>query len=264
MKLRSETLKSAVRSMADRVGVRILGKGHYLFLDHDMEPEFKTIYRHCQPFTLTTQERMYGLYGAVRHVLAAGIPGAFVECGVWRGGSMMLVAETLRAAGVQDRDLYLYDTFKGMNKATDKDVKFDGTPYSKWYHFREGQDYADASGLGSHLAVSVEQVRNNLSHTGYPVERMRFVEGKVEETIPATMPSQIAILRLDTDWYESTYHELVHLYPLLAPGGVLIIDDYGHWQGAREAVDTYFAEQNVHLFFHRVDYSCRIAIKPAG
>ena len=75
------------------------------------------------------------------------------------------------------------------------------------------------------------------------------------------MPKQIALLRLNTDWFESTYHELVHLYPLLSKGGVLIIDDYGHWQGARKAVDTYFKEQGIYPLLHRIDYTGRIMQK---
>src|ERR1051325_10354963 len=89
------------------------------------------------------------------------------------------------------------------------------------------------------------------------------LEGTVEETIPAQAPERIALLRLDTDWYESTRHELVHLYPRLVPGGVLIIDDYGHWEGARKAVDEYIAQNNLRLFLNRIDYAGRLAIKPS-
>ena len=95
--------------------------------------------------------------------------------------------------------------------------------------------------------------------TGYPAERLHFVEGKVEDTIPEQAPERIALLRLDTDWYESTRHELEHLYPRLSPGGVLIIDDYGHWEGARQAVDEYFKGE---VYLHRIDYTGRLAIKP--
>jgi len=104
-------------------------------------------------------------------------------------------------------------------------------------------------------------VQANLGRTGYPAERIHYVKGKVEETIPATLPSRIALLRLDTDWYESTRHELQHLYPLLSTHGVLIIDDYGHWQGARQAVDEYFAASAEPVFLHRVDYTARLVVK---
>jgi len=85
----------------------------------------------------------------------------------------------------------------------------------------------------------------------------------VEDTIPNTVPNQIALLRLDTDLYESTYHELFHLYPKITPQGVIIIDDYGHFQGAQEATEKYFSQESQTVLFHRIDYSCRVGIKPA-
>ena len=88
-----------------------------------------------------------------------------------------------------------------------------------------------------------------------------MVAGKVEDTIPKHLPGQMSVLRLDTDWYESTKHELTYLYPLLAPYGVLIIDDYGHWQGARKAVDEYFQSQAGTHFLHRIDYTGRLLVK---
>src|SRR5690606_24776929 len=102
---------------------------------------------------------------------------------------------------------------------------------------------------------------SNMVSTGYPMERCHFVEGKVEDTIPATVPDRISLLRLDTDWYESTRHELEHLWPLLQPGGVLIIDDYGHFEGARKAVDEYFLDRSDAPLLNRIDYTGRIAIK---
>jgi hypothetical protein len=119
-------------------------------------------------------------------------------------------------------------------------------------------------GEGVWCEAGLADVRANLESTGYPMERIRFVEGKVEDTIPATLPERIALLRLDTDWYESTRHELRHLYPLLSRHGILVIDDYGHWQGARQAVDEYFAAQGRPVFLHRVDYTARLVVKQDG
>jgi hypothetical protein len=96
------------------------------------------------------------------------------------------------------------------------------------------------------------------------MERVHFIEAPVEESLPAHAPEQIALLRLDTDWYASTRHELEHLYPRLVPGGVLIIDDYGHWEGARRAADEYFGKIGEHLLLNRLDYAARIAVKPGG
>jgi hypothetical protein len=112
--------------------------------------------------------------------------------------------------------------------------------------------------------ASLEDVQANIASTGYPRERIHFVRGKVEDTIPGTISERIALLRLDTDWYESTRHELTHLYPRLSRNGVLIIDDYGHWQGARQAVDEYFAHSAEPVFLHRVDYTARLLVKRDG
>jgi hypothetical protein len=107
------------------------------------------------------------------------------------------------------------------------------------------------------------EVQASMASVGYPESKIKYCCGMVENTIPRSIPDQIAVLRLDTDWYESTRHELVHLYPRLAQGGVLIIDDYGHWQGARKAVDEYLSENNIQAMLHRIDYSGRIMIKPS-
>jgi hypothetical protein len=168
---------------------------------------------------------------------------------------MMAVARTLLELGVGDRELYLFDTFEGMSEPTDKDRMYTGDQAAVLLEGRAKEER-----LWGY--VPLDDVRDAVLAVGYDPERIHFVKGKVEDTVPDGAPEQIALLRLDTDWYESTLHELVHLYPRLVPGGVLIIDDYGHWQGAREAVDEYVAEHDVPLLLNRVDYTARIAIKP--
>jgi O-methyltransferase len=180
---------------------------------------------------------------------------------VWKGGSMMAAALTLLRLDAADRDLYLFDTFQGMPPPTGEDVfsAYDG--YSPRRHWRRRQRE------GGHNAwhyVPVEEVRAAVLSTGYPAERVHLVEGRVEETLPARAPEPIAVLRLDTDWYASTRHELEHLYPRLSPGGALILDDYGHYEGARRAVDDYFEARGERLLLNRVDYTGRVAVKPAG
>jgi hypothetical protein len=209
--------------------------------------------------TATGPGRMVGLMDAVKYVVANGIEGACVECGVWRGGSTMIAAYTLLEMGDRSRELYLFDTFEGMSAPTERDVMFDGTKAEDLLKSSERKE-----GLDNYWCVgSVENVRKNIVSTGYPLERIHLVKGKVEETIPKHAPERIALLRLDTDWYESTKHELVHLYPRLIPNGVLIIDDYGHWKGAKEAVDEYFATLKFKPFLSRLDYTGRLVIKPA-
>ena len=206
---------------------------------------------------MTGIERMYALYLAVKHVARAGVPGDLVECGVWRGGSAMLAALTLDAVGDRDRSIHLYDTFAGMAEPDERDRSTYGEDASQlWASQQVGE-------VNEWCYSSLDEVRANMLSTGFPAERLHFVEGKVEDTIPGTVPERISLLRLDTDWFSSTYHELKHLYPLLSPGGVLILDDYGYWAGAREATDRFMAESGVEMFLNRIDITGRIGVRPS-
>jgi hypothetical protein len=160
----------------------------------------------------------------------------------------MAMVLTLLQNHVTERDLVLFDTFVGMTAPSSKDVDFMG---------RRAEAVLDEA----RYAASQAEAEAAVFSTGYDPAHLHFVRGRVEETIPAYAPETIALLRLDTDWYESTRHELIHLFPRLAHGGVLIVDDYGHWQGARQALDEYLAEQQVCLFLHRIDYTGRIGVK---
>jgi hypothetical protein len=110
--------------------------------------------------------------------------------------------------------------------------------------------------------ATLPEVRATLARTGHADDRLHLVPGLVEETIPAQVPDRIALLRLDTDWEASTAHELAHLWPRVAPGGVLIVDDYGHWRGARRAVDAYFHGREDAPLLLRVDYTGRVSVRP--
>ena len=168
---------------------------------------------------------------------------------------MMAAARTLKALGDTSRRLVLYDTFEGMSEPTDRDRTLGGVPAQQILA-------GEAPRSGYWCYASLEDVQANLRSTGYPEDKLAFVRGRVEDTIPAQIPERIALLRLDTDWYESTRHEMHHLYPRLATGGVLIIDDYGHWEGARRAVDEYLSETGTKLLLTPVDYTARVALKP--
>jgi O-methyltransferase len=221
----------------------------------DLDEATEDVYRQVHPFTMTSPERVFALRQSVQYLVQHGILGDIVECGVWKGGSMMAVARTLQESGTTDRDLYLFDTFEGMSAPTLEDISFKGDLAANLL----SQSARDSSWVWACSAL--DEVKRNLQATGYPVEHMFFIKGKVEETVPEHAPARVALLRLDTDWYESTYHELLHLYPRLCPGGVLIIDDYGHWAGARKAVDKYFAENKLQPLLHRIDYTGRICVK---
>jgi hypothetical protein len=155
---------------------------------------------------------------------------------------------------VTDRDLYLFDTFEGMPPPESLDKLHDGTP---------AVDVLASSAKDSlyWAYATLDEVRNNMRRTGYPAERLHFVTGKVEDTIPQYAPGTIAVLRLDTDWYSSTRHELTHLYPRLQPNGVLVIDDYGWWRGSQQAVDEFFGDFECAPLLHRIDETARACIK---
>ncbi len=209
-----------------------------------------------KPYTMTSPERVNALIDAVHYIVTNKIDGAIVECGVWKGGSTMAMALALRNLGDESRELYLYDTFSGMSAPTDVDVSIDGAKADDTFsQTKISEDSSDwySSSLG--------EVKENLFTTGYPKGKIHFIKGKVEDTIPTKVPNGIAVLRLDTDWYESIKHEMTHLFPLLKQNGVLIIDDYGYWEGARKAIDEYISDNNIRILLNRIDYTGRIAIK---
>lgn len=215
----------------------------------DFDEPAKAVCAAVEPYTLTRPERIGALRAAVHHVVDAGVPGAFVECGVWKGGSMMAVALSLLEKGVTDRDLYLFDTYGPIPAPTDVDVDVHGADaVHGWTAYMQAQPF-----------TPVEEVRRNLAGTSYPMDRVHTVAGLVEDTLPDQGPTQVALLRLDTDYYASTRHELEALWPRVPSGGFLLVDDYGHFAGARQAVDEFFADAPP--FLHRVDYTCRLVVK---
>ena len=223
-------------------------------------PEELALLKRCRPYTMTPPEVTLNAIRAAQYVAEFNIPGAVVECGVWRGGVSMAMASRLIMGG-QVKDLYLYDTFDGMSEPTENDVAPSGQKAEVLLKnlAKDEQNHIWAF-------APLDKVRSNVESVGYPTDKIKFVKGKVEDTIPETIPEKIALLRLDTDWYESTKHELLHLYPLLVSGGVLILDDYGYWAGARKAVDEFFetlkAKPELHIVYDGIANSARWAIKP--
>lgn len=216
------------------------------------------IIRKVRPYTMTSPERLFALIETVKYVVSNNIPGSFVECGVWKGGSMMAIAETLHQLKVTDRQLYLYDTFAGMPPPTAEDKNYSEETAAAM--LLKESDVKEESVVWAYSNLA--EVKANISQVAYPANNIHYIEGDVLQTIPANDPGQIALLRLDTDWYESTRHEMIHLYPKLISKGVLIIDDYGYWKGSRKAVDEYMAAHHLSLLLNRIDDTGRSAIKP--
>lgn len=252
-------LKKIVQKSANLVGYKITKLASSVtVIDSDpvidKDERFRSIYDACKTYTLTSKERMYALYKSVEYIIKNSIPGDFVECGVWRGGSAMLIAYTLLELNAENRKIYLYDTFEGMTEPTEYDYKVAHNQtfaFDKWNR-EQKKDY------NKWCYASLSEVKGHMALTKYPKHNVVFVKGSIEKTIPGAIPQQISVLRLDTDWYESTKHELIHLYPLLSKNGVLIIDDYGCWAGSKKAVDEYFS--NGQILLNRIDSTGRIGI----
>ena len=222
----------------------------------DMEPEFQEIFHACKDATMTSDARMYAMYNATRHIVEADVAGDIVECGVWRGGSVMISALTLRKLDQTRRNLYLCDTYAGLPEPEDIDRDLRGVPaFEMWKSYQD-------DGTDTLANSPLTEVRRNLESTGYPTEQIHYVVGMVEDTLPESSPKEIALLRIDTDWYSSIAHTLETLWPRVSRGGIVIIDDYGHFEGARKAVDEFLAGLDQKLLMHRIDYTGRLLQKP--
>ena len=253
MKFIREYAKKVFRLLGYDI-VRIRKKSPY---PTDINPAYAEIINSVQEYTMTSVERLNGLLSAVDYITDNKIEGDYVECGVWRGGSTMAAALRLIERKQSHRKLYLYDTFEGMPAPTRYDFsKRSGEAQKKFEQVKISEMSSDW------CYADIQDVKRNMALTRYPIDKVTFVRGKVEDTVPQQIPSKIAILRLDTDWYASTKHEMEHLFPILEKGGVLIIDDYGHWEGCRKAIDEYFTNNKIpYPLLARLDYTGRMAIK---
>jgi O-methyltransferase len=239
------------------------GKRDAIYL-HDLDRIERRILLETCFYTGQTAEVIAELVRAVRYVVKSEVPGDLVESGVEKGGSIVIMIRTLQSLGVSDRRIWMYDTFAGMPKPDEIDQVYAQTPVEdgglKSWELRK-----DPDGRGSDWSrYSLEAAKDTIERTGYPASLLTYVKGLVEETVPAHAPERIALLRLDTNFYRSTRHELEHLYPRLSTGGVLILDDYGAQVGSRRATDEYFAKLNPPVLLMRIDENVRALVKPAG
>jgi predicted O-methyltransferase YrrM len=212
---------------------------------HDLvaATEFAAHYRAVRPYTMSGNARLRGLHRAVRHVVRAEVPGAVVECGTARGGSAALMGLAL-ASLAAPRRLWVFDTFEGIPPPTGDDP-----------------DYEIARRYTGHFRGDLEEVRALFERLGL-LARTRFVKGRFQDTVPAWAGEPIAVLHLDGDWYESVKICLDHLYDRVSPGGIVQIDDYGHWAGARRAVDEFLAARGITAPLRWLDYTGRQLVKP--
>lgn len=196
------------------------------------------------PHSMTSRERIECLYDSLEFIRQNNVPGDFVECGVWKGGNILGIAEYLAFHKILDRKIYAYDTFSGMTAPEEVDIDIHGNNAKNIINNPHILCYA-----------SLETVKNNVLKSEYPSSNIFFIVGDICETLnnENNLPKHLSLLRLDTDWYQSTKKELETLFPILDKNGVLIVDDYGHWKGSKKAVDEYFAN-NINQF-DIIDYT---------
>jgi hypothetical protein len=200
--------------------------------------------------SMVSYERLWATLMACKYAINNNIKGDFVECGIWRGGNAIAAASIFKLYGSKKK-VWLFDTFAGMTEPTEVDVE------------RHTGDLAVDQYHNRWACASLEDVKNNFEKRNLLYNNIIFTPGDVCETldIKKNIPNKICVLRLDTDWYESTKKELEILYPRLSIGGCLIVDDYGHWTGATKATDEYFDKNKNRPFFHYTDYTGRVGVK---
>lgn len=224
----------------------------------DIPNETIKIYEEVEPYTATSLERVNALLQSVVYITENNIDGEIVECGVWKGGSCMAIAIKLMELEQKTREIWLYDTFEGMTEPTNHDIEIETGKKGK--ELLDGIDKnTDKYNMWAYAPKEV--VINNMKKTRYPTDNIKYITGNVEKTLKERKPKKIALLRLDTDWYESTKAELEELYPHVVNGGIIIIDDYGHFEGAKRAVDEYFEKEDNKPLLNRIDYTGRLIVK---
>ena len=207
---------------------------------------FWSAYQRCSPFSLLHVPGFYNLYQSLRYIAANRLAGAAVECGCFLGGAAAFMGLLRREWALDGLEIILYDTFEGP-------------PVGCSDIFTGGRLIETPSRLPNYE----RQVEATLRDILGSLDGIRLVVGLVEDTVPRTIPEAVALLRLDTDFYESTKVELEHLYPRLVPGGVLIVDDYGSFQGSRRATDEYLGRLARPPLLNRIDNGIWAGVKPA-
>ena len=197
--------------------------------------DFFNLYSIIKPYTMIDSLRLSMLYILASEICSNGIKGDVVECGVCNGGSAAILAEVIKTD--VNRKLWLYDTFSGMPSP----VVLDGDEAKKY----EGK-----------LVGSIGNVKNIIcDKIGFPMENIIIKKGLFLTTFKSKIPQSISLLHIDADWYNSVLLSLETFYPMVNIGGIIILDDFGHWEGAREAFYDFCFEQNIKPLLERVGYT---------
>lgn len=242
----NDVLAKNLQKLANKFGYAIFSTKVYGLTDK----EYDTI-KSVRDYTMLDQSNICALIDSVQYLIKNNVEGCFVECGIWKGGAVMTMIKTLQNLGINNKEFYLYDTFEGMSNPTEFDLT---------YLKKSATKALDS--LVRFTKISLDEARTNILKTGYDKSKIHFFKGKVEDTLPKNSPDKIALLRLDTDFYESTKAELEYLFPKLSKGGIVIIDDYAFWLGSRKATDEYLEKNKIQIHLHRLPpYGTRVGVK---
>lgn len=250
-------ITSFLSKFLDNRGFKLLNNNNFNTIN-DLTNEERKILNYIidKQLTMTSKDNLAATILSVRYAVRNNIKGDFVECGIWRGGHSIAAALTFELYD-SDKKVFCFDTFQGMTEPTFLDKKSSSKTLAlEKYSALNKKEY------NAWCYSPIDEVINNFIKAGIPSDRFVLIKGDVLETLPKFKSGNISILRLDTDWYESTKKELEFLWPYVTKFGVLIIDDYGHWEGSKKAVDEFF-EFKKGLFFNAIDYTARSAIKLA-
>ena len=211
--------------------------------DHVAPGNFGGLYETVRPYSMMSRARLRGIYDGIRGLAQRDIPGDFVECGTAKGGCAALMGLASKQQQLS-RSLWVFDTFEGLPPPTKDDPDFD---LAKAWEGECRGGYDEVQDLFDRLGV---------------LEEITMVKGLFQDTVPTAEVRQIALLHLDGDWYDSTMVCLAHLYDKVSPGGIVQIDDYGHWAGARKALHEFMDARNLDVDLRYLDYSGRQFVKP--
>ena len=240
--------------------IKKIHKLNILTFNSKQKNNFGYYYKLCEKESLNvSKERFLSLYHSINYIYKNNISGDFVECGVFKGGSAMMMAYAMKEFDLNNENnkkIWLYDTFEGMANPSEHDENiFNQKAILELKKIKKEENKKDIWAFSS-----INYVDQNILKTGVAKKNIVYVKGLVENTLAEKKPNEISLLRLDTDFYESTKIELETLYPLLVKGGILIVDDYGHWKGCKKAVDEFFQNKK-DIFFQQIDYSGIIGVK---
>ena len=246
-------LKNLINKSINQMGYSIINNDQKIV---ELNEKDSNLINLISNYSMTPKIRIYNLLQALRHLKHKKIHGDYVECGVWKGGNILLFKKFLETDDEYHRNIYAYDTFEGMTSPDENDFEISNNNFATKLLEEDKSKKTNVWGV-----CSLEEVKKNISKHVKNLNNINFIKGPVENTLNErkNIPEKISLLRLDTDWYQSTKKELEVLYEKVESGGVIIIDDYGHWGGSKKAVDEFFS--NKFVWMHYVDYACRLIIK---